>query len=151
MTDGGLATAPMANGSNGISRRRFVGYLIAAPTLVAAAQLTAEQAQAAVPTVQPVDLYDLSDLLTDAARPTSNLIAIVVNPDGTVSFAMPRARLLPVMFLTCNGPWRLRLAGPALNRRCCSWWRTCSTATASAPSSGCPRCTGRSWALAGGR
>ena len=93
MTDGGLATAPMADGSGGISRRRFVGYLIAAPTLVAAAQLTAEEAQAAVPTVQPVDLYDLSDLLTDAARPTSNLIAIVVNPDGTVSFAMPRAEV----------------------------------------------------------
>ena len=93
MTDGGLATAPTAVGSNGISRRRFVGYLIAAPTLVAAAQLTAEEAQAAIPTVQPVDLFDLSDLLTDAALPTSNLIAIVVNPDGTVSFAMPRAEV----------------------------------------------------------
>src|SRR5215208_4815010 len=88
MTEGVLAVA-----EEGISRRRFVGYLIAAPTLVAAAQLTAETAQASIPTVQPVDLYDLSDLLTDAARPTSNLIAIVVNPDGTVSFAMPRAEV----------------------------------------------------------
>jgi len=88
MTEGVLAFA-----EEGISRRRFVGYLIAAPTLVAAAQLTAETAQASIPTVQPVDLYDLSDLLTDAARPTSNLIAIVVNPDGTVSFAMPRAEV----------------------------------------------------------
>src|SRR4051794_9725490 len=83
----------MGEGSNGISRRRFVGWLIAAPTVVAAAQLTAESAQAAVPTVQPVDLYDLSDLLTDAARPTSSLIAVVVNPAGTVSFAMPRAEV----------------------------------------------------------
>jgi isoquinoline 1-oxidoreductase subunit beta len=88
MTDAASAVA-----EKGISRRRFVGYLIAAPTLVAAAQLTAEDAQASVPTHQPVDLYDLSDLLTDAARPTSNLIAIVVNPDGTVSFAMPRAEV----------------------------------------------------------
>jgi isoquinoline 1-oxidoreductase subunit beta len=93
MTDGELAVAAVADVSNGISRRRFVGYLVAAPTLVAAAQLTTESAQAAVPTVQPVDLYDLSDLLTDAARPTSNLIAIAVNPDGTVSFAMPRAEV----------------------------------------------------------
>jgi isoquinoline 1-oxidoreductase subunit beta len=84
----------MGNSENGISRRRFVGYLIAAPTLVAAAELTAvEQAQGAVPTVQPVDLFDLSDLLTDAARPTANLIAVQVNPDGTVSFAMPRAEV----------------------------------------------------------
>ena len=89
MTDGGLAVA-----EKGVSRRRFLGYLIAAPTLVAAAELTAiDQAQAAVPTTQPVDLYDLSDLLTDAGRPTANLISIAVNPDGTVSFALPRAEV----------------------------------------------------------
>ena len=89
MTDGGLAVA-----EKGVSRRRFLGYLIAAPTLVAAAELTAiEQAQAAVPTTQPVDLYDLSDLLTDAGRPTANLISIAVNADGTVSFALPRAEV----------------------------------------------------------
>jgi isoquinoline 1-oxidoreductase subunit beta len=80
--------------TNGVSRRRFLGYLVAAPTLVAAAELgVADPAKAAVPTTQPVDLYDLSDLLTDAARPTSNLIAISVNPDGRVSFAMPRAEV----------------------------------------------------------
>ena len=76
-----------------MSRRRFVGYLIAAPTLVAGAQLVVGPAKAAVPTVQPVDLYDLSDLLTDAARPTANLITVTVNPDGTVSFALPRAEV----------------------------------------------------------
>jgi len=81
-------------GENGVSRRRFLGYLIAAPTLVAAAELAAvEAAQGAVPTVQPVDLYDLSDLLTDAAKPTANLITVKVNPDGTVSFALPRAEV----------------------------------------------------------
>ena len=53
----------------------------------------AAPAKAAVPTHQPVDLYDLSDLLTDAARPTSNLITITVNPDGTVAFALPRAEV----------------------------------------------------------
>ncbi len=79
---------------DGVSRRRFIGYLLAGPTLIAAAELTTPSAAAAaVPTIQPVDQYDLSDLLTDAALPTSNLIRVVVNPDGTVSFALPRAEV----------------------------------------------------------
>src|ERR1700738_2601886 len=88
-TTDGLATAD----SNGVSRRRFLGYLIAAPTVVGAAQLFVEPADAAIPTVQPVDLYDLSDLLTDAALPTAGLIMVTVNGDGTVSFALPRAEV----------------------------------------------------------
>jgi isoquinoline 1-oxidoreductase beta subunit len=92
--DGALAGATAANGSGGISRRRFVGYLIAAPTLVAAAELgLADQAKASIPTKQAVDLYDLSDLLTDATRPTANLISITINSEGTASFAMPRAEV----------------------------------------------------------
>jgi isoquinoline 1-oxidoreductase beta subunit len=79
---------------DGVSRRRFIGYLLAGPTLIAAADLSGpKRAAAAVPTVQPVDEYDLSDLLTDAAMPTSNLITVVVNHDGTVSFALPRAEV----------------------------------------------------------
>ena len=80
--------------ANGISRRRFIGYLIAAPTLVAAADLrAAPPASAAVPTVQPVDFYDLTDLLTDAANLTASLITVTINPDGTASFALPRAEV----------------------------------------------------------
>jgi isoquinoline 1-oxidoreductase beta subunit len=78
----------------GISRRRFIGYLIAGPTLIAAAELgPANTARGAIPTQQPVDEYDLSDLLTEAAMPTSNLITVQVNRDGTVSFALPRAEV----------------------------------------------------------
>ena len=78
--------------ANGISRRRFIGYLIAAPTLVAAADLrAAPAARASVPTVQPVDVFDLTDLLTDAANLTASLISVTMNPDGTASFALPRA------------------------------------------------------------
>ena len=77
-----------------VSRRRFLGYLIAAPMLVAAADLRAPApADAAIPTVQPVDLFDLTDLLTDAALPTAGLITVTVNPDGTASFALPRAEV----------------------------------------------------------
>jgi isoquinoline 1-oxidoreductase beta subunit len=84
-----------ADEPEGISRRRFLGYVLASSTLVAAADLGlgARTADAAVPTVQPVDLYDLSDLLTDAALPTASLITVEVNADGTVSFALPRAEV----------------------------------------------------------
>ena len=77
----------------GVSRRRFIGYLLAGPTLIAGAQLGVSHASAAIPTIQPVDAYDLSDLLTDAAMPTSGLIRVIVNSDGTASFALPRAEV----------------------------------------------------------
>jgi len=80
-------------GGHGVSRRRFIGYLIAAPVVVAGADLLAEPARAAIPTHQLVDEYDLTDLLTDATKPTSHLITVTVNPDGTASFALPRAEV----------------------------------------------------------
>lgn len=80
-----------------VGRRTLLGYLLAAPTLMAAAELdlgAPKAAEAAVPSVpQPAELYDLNDLLTDAARPTANLIGVQVNKDGTVSFALPRAEV----------------------------------------------------------
>jgi isoquinoline 1-oxidoreductase beta subunit len=78
-------------------RRRFLGFLVAAPTLAVAVragydQLFPTTAAAAVPSPpQPADVYDLSDALTDSAAPTANLISIVVHPDGTVSFDLPRS------------------------------------------------------------
>ncbi len=78
--------------AHGISRRRFIGYLIAGPTLIAAADLSAV-AEAAVPTVQLDDYFDLTDLLTDAALLTASLITVTINPDGTASFALPRAEV----------------------------------------------------------
>ncbi|WP_199431234.1 molybdopterin cofactor-binding domain-containing protein [Qaidamihabitans albus] len=80
-----------------MGRRRFLGYLVAAPTLAAAAQLgqsltSPREAGAAIPSPpEPSEVYDLNDLLTLAATPTSNLIAVVLNKDGTASFDMPRA------------------------------------------------------------
>lgn len=78
----------------GVTRRSFVGYLIAAPTLVAAADLVLDStAQAALPTVQPVDAFDLTDALTLTTAPTSQLISVEVLGDGTVTFALPRAEV----------------------------------------------------------
>jgi isoquinoline 1-oxidoreductase subunit beta len=53
-----------------------------------------ETAAAAIPTLpQPSDAFDLGDLQNLAAAPTSHLISIKVNTDGTVSFAVPRAEV----------------------------------------------------------
>ncbi|MCW2903791.1 MAG: iorB [Streptosporangiaceae bacterium] len=83
----------------GTDRRRFLGYLLAAPTLVVAAQLGAEAvapqaAEAAIPSPpEPAELMDLGDALALAARPTSNLISIKIDRDGTASLALPRAEV----------------------------------------------------------
>ncbi|MBC3194216.1 xanthine dehydrogenase family protein molybdopterin-binding subunit [Pseudonocardia sp. C8] len=82
-----------------VSRRRFLGYLVAAPTLVVAAELGRQQlfappdaSAAAIPSPpQTADVYDLLDAIRDSSRPTANLIKVEVNRDGTVSFALPRS------------------------------------------------------------
>jgi isoquinoline 1-oxidoreductase subunit beta len=82
-----------------VNRRRFLGYVLAAPTLVVAAKiglndLAPEPAGAAIPSpVQVSDYFDLGDLQDLAAAPTSGLIAIVMNSDGTASFNLPRAEV----------------------------------------------------------
>ncbi|HEY1989112.1 MAG TPA: molybdopterin cofactor-binding domain-containing protein [Acidimicrobiales bacterium] len=84
---------------NGIGRRRFLGYVLAAPTLVVAARLVADDAApqtaaAAIPSLPGLsDLYDLGDLQDLAASATSSLISITVNRDGTAAFALPRAEV----------------------------------------------------------
>ncbi|MGW4523941.1 molybdopterin cofactor-binding domain-containing protein [Amycolatopsis sp. NPDC004378] len=76
----------------GVSRRGFFGYVLAAGTLVVAADVAqSTPAAAAVPSLpQPPELYDLNDALTDAALPTSQLVTVTVHPDGTASFELPR-------------------------------------------------------------
>ncbi|GLY71415.1 xanthine dehydrogenase family protein molybdopterin-binding subunit [Amycolatopsis taiwanensis] len=75
-----------------MERRRFLGYLLAAPTLAVAAPVAT--ANAAIPSPpEPSDLLDLGDALTLAAAPTANLITIRLNTDGTASFALPRAEV----------------------------------------------------------
>jgi isoquinoline 1-oxidoreductase beta subunit len=82
-----------------IGRRQFLGFVLAAPTLVVGARLldhdyAPEAAGAAIPSVPQVsDYFDLGDLQDLAAAPTAGLISIVMNSDGTASFAMPRAEV----------------------------------------------------------
>lgn len=83
-------------GQHVTGRRRFLGYLLAAPTVVAAAHLVGEpsKAHAAVPSnPQTADLYDLSDALSDAAAPTAHLISVQINSDGTASHEAVRSEV----------------------------------------------------------
>ncbi|MCF6471950.1 xanthine dehydrogenase family protein molybdopterin-binding subunit [Nonomuraea sp. MG754425] len=95
-------TAPHDELDEGIGRRRFFGYVLAAPTLVTAAGLvpagpaaspSAAEPPARLPAQDLTELIDLNDLMTAAALPTSGLISVEVRPDGTVSFALPRAEV----------------------------------------------------------
>ncbi|MCW2784565.1 MAG: isoquinoline 1-oxidoreductase [Marmoricola sp.] len=74
------------------SRRAFIGFIIGGATLAVAADLgLAERAGAVVPSGPQIpELYDLGDFQTDSARPTANLIKIVLHEDGTASFDLPR-------------------------------------------------------------
>ncbi|HVV25291.1 MAG TPA: molybdopterin cofactor-binding domain-containing protein [Pseudonocardiaceae bacterium] len=78
-----------------LGRRRFLGYLLAAPTLaVAVAAVDPPHADAAIPTLpQPEELFDLGDMQNLAAAPTSGLITVEVRSDGTAFFAVPRAEV----------------------------------------------------------
>ncbi|MFD8131991.1 molybdopterin cofactor-binding domain-containing protein [Streptomyces mirabilis] len=75
-----------------VGRRAFIGYVLGGATLAVAADLgLGTPAYAAVPSAPQIpELYDLEDLQTDAALPTSALIKIVINEDGTASFELPR-------------------------------------------------------------
>lgn len=90
--------------AGGVSRRRFMGYVIAAPTLVTGARLlgVAEAAGAATPgglaqlvpsNGQIAEYYDLIDFLRDSQLPTSNLITVQVNDDGTIGFELHRTEV----------------------------------------------------------
>lgn len=78
------------------SRRRFLGYLIAAPTLAVGVTWvgTSTGAEAVIPSPpQPPVLFDLGDLQNLAALPTSGLISVRVGEDGTASFELHRCEV----------------------------------------------------------
>lgn len=87
----------MSDGA-GISRRRFVGYVLAAPTLATTARWLGTGAAAGAQSVpaaglQVAESMDLIDLIRLAAQPTANLIRIDVGEDGTVSFDLHRTEV----------------------------------------------------------
>jgi isoquinoline 1-oxidoreductase beta subunit len=88
----------MADEPGGLGRRRFLGYVVAAPTLAVVVQYgldaTRPQEAEALPSPQqPEEIFDLGDMQNLAAAPTSGLISVQVHQDGTASFAVPRAEV----------------------------------------------------------
>ncbi|MFE5210971.1 molybdopterin cofactor-binding domain-containing protein [Streptomyces sp. NPDC056600] len=101
---GSAARPAPPRGGRPLGRRRFLGYVLAAPTLVTAAEIVAappagaatppsEGAAVEIPSPEITELVDLNDVMTLAALPTSALITVEVHQDGTVSFALPRAEV----------------------------------------------------------
>ncbi|RST13244.1 xanthine dehydrogenase family protein molybdopterin-binding subunit [Streptomyces sp. WAC05950] len=82
--------------ATGRSRRTFLTYLVAAPTLAlvtraGADALAPQAAHAVVPSLPAIaDVIDLGDLFILAGAPTSALLALAVEADGTVRFRLPR-------------------------------------------------------------
>ncbi|QES51622.1 isoquinoline 1-oxidoreductase [Streptomyces venezuelae] len=78
------------------SRRTFLTYLVAAPTLAVATRagadaLAPQQARAVIPTLPaPADLVDLGDLFILAGAPTAGMLVLTVETDGTIRFRLPR-------------------------------------------------------------
>ncbi|WP_455354840.1 molybdopterin cofactor-binding domain-containing protein [Streptomyces sp. SYSU K217416] len=77
-------------------RRRFLTYLVAAPTLAVATRfgldgVAAPTAHAVVPTPPaPADLVDLGDVLILAGAPTAGMLVLRIDEDGLVRFRLPR-------------------------------------------------------------
>ncbi len=82
-----------------VDRRRFLAWVVAAPTLVVAAPIVAQtfragEAEAVVPSLpEPSELFDLGDAQNLAAAPTAGLIKVTVKNDGYAYFAMIRSEV----------------------------------------------------------
>ncbi|MEV4599779.1 molybdopterin cofactor-binding domain-containing protein [Amycolatopsis sp. NPDC049253] len=82
-----------------VGRRRFLTYLVAAPTLTVATKLSfdtlvPDKAEAVVPTLpQPAEILDLGDVLTLSCAPTSGMLVLEVTTDGRVRLQLPRAEV----------------------------------------------------------
>ena len=89
-----LTDAPGTEPQDGTSRRRFLTYLMATPTLAVATSygLLEGTAEAVVPTPpQPAEIEDLGDFLIQAQKPTEDkMVVLTVKPDGTVTCQVPR-------------------------------------------------------------
>lgn len=78
----------------GTDRRRFLTYLVAAPTLTIATKLGFEaQTPAAAALPQPADLIDLGELLILAGAATSGMLTIEITTEGVAKLALPRAEV----------------------------------------------------------
>ncbi|MCW2882667.1 MAG: isoquinoline 1-oxidoreductase [Sphaerisporangium sp.] len=82
-----------------VNRRRFLTFLVAAPTLTLATNLAADAiapgtAEAVVSILpQPAEIMDLGDVLILAGTPTAHLLVLELTEDGEAHFELPRAEV----------------------------------------------------------
>ena len=83
----------------GLARRRFLTFLVAAPALTVAARVGAEvltpaRADAVVPSPpQPADVADFGDVMTALTRADTDLFVLQVTADNRIRFEVPRAEV----------------------------------------------------------
>ncbi|MDT7729739.1 MAG: isoquinoline 1-oxidoreductase subunit beta [Actinomycetota bacterium] len=83
----------------GLGRRRFLTFLVAAPTLTIAAKigfdaLSPSEAQAVIPTLpSPAEILDLGDVLTLSNAATANMLVLEVMQSGNVRLQLPRCEV----------------------------------------------------------
>ncbi|UMP00175.1 xanthine dehydrogenase family protein molybdopterin-binding subunit [Amycolatopsis sp. EV170708-02-1] len=83
----------------GLGRRRFLTFLVAAPTLTIATKIgidtvAPEEAEAVIPTPPgPAEILDLGDVLILSNAPTANLLVLEVREDGRVRLELPRTEV----------------------------------------------------------
>lgn len=87
---------------DGVSRRRFVGYVLAGTTLTVAGQYVLDNGSpaAAAGGAQPIksndlpgDHYDFMDFMREQTRAVTPLLTLEVTPEGRVRFDMPRCEV----------------------------------------------------------
>ncbi len=80
--------------STGMTRRRFLGYAVAAPTLAVGVRMAdAVVGRDAPAGAQVAELVDFTDALTLAALPTQHLLVIEVRATNRVVVRLPRAEV----------------------------------------------------------
>ncbi|MGH3994017.1 MAG: hypothetical protein ACRDSN_16350 [Pseudonocardiaceae bacterium] len=82
----------MADPSPPVERRRFLAYLIAAPTLTMGVRLAVDEVSPATAAATPglPDLFDLTDALVLAAAPTVHNLVVEITQDNKVVVQLPR-------------------------------------------------------------
>lgn len=81
-----------SDGKPRVGRRKFLTFLVAAPTLTVAAKFAFEPVADALPSLPaPSELLDLGDVIVLATKPTAWSMVLRVEDDGTVRFELPRA------------------------------------------------------------
>lgn len=87
--------ADPTTGRKRLGRRRFLAYLVAAPTLTVAGRIAlGPEADAVVPSLpQPSDAADFTDVWMALIEPTTGLMVLEVTEDNRIRFEVPRAEV----------------------------------------------------------